>query len=179
MGNRGVLHDDDRRIVKQFAVKRWIACVLEFRGRHRNVMTPHRYTELFFLDEAAALSAGHRPCAECRRADYNTFRAFWRSAVGRPNDADAMDVVLHNERLHGKKKRTYAETLGALPDGTYVAIDGTPHLIWNSALHEWSDGGYVGTRRLDGGRTVEVLTPPSIVKILRAGYAPAIHASHS
>lgn len=177
MGNRGILHDDKRRVVRQSAVKRWIACVLEFRGRHRKVMTPHRYTELFFLDEAAALSAGHRPCAECRRIDYNRFRSFWREAIKTPDDADAMDLVLHAERLDGKKKRTYSEALGVLPNGTYVAIDGTPHLLWDAALYEWSAGRYVAKRSLDGKQSVEVLTPRSIMNILRAGYVPAIHPS--
>lgn len=177
MGNRGILHNDERRVVRQSAVKRWIACVLEFRGRRRKVMTPHRYTELFFLDEAAALSAGHRPCAECRRSDYNRFRAFWREAIGTADDADSMDVVLHDERLEGKRKRTYSDKLSALPDGAYVAIDGAPHLLWNSALHEWSADRYVGKRTIDRHASVEVLTPPSIVKILQAGYRPMVHAS--
>jgi hypothetical protein len=177
MGNRGVLHDDDRRIVKQSALKRWIACVLERPGIHRTVMTPHRYTELFFLDEAAALSAGHRPCAECRRADYNRFRKLWRDAVGSPDDADSMDAVLHGERLEGKKKRTYRSDVASLPDGTYVAIDGSAYLLWEGSLREWSDSGYVGTRAIVPGQTVDVLTPQSIVAVLRAGYRPAIHPS--
>jgi hypothetical protein len=178
MGNRGVLHDDGRRVVRQFAVKRWIACVLEFRGRYRKVMTPHRYTELFFLDEAAALSAGHRPCAECRRTDYNRFREFWRQAVGGPDDADSMDAVLHRERLDNRRrKRTFSDEITALPDGTYVVVDGAPHLIWERALYQWSDGGYLTKRPLNRGKTVEVLTPASIVKVLRAGYRPLVHPS--
>lgn len=177
MGNRGILHDEQRRIVKQSAVKRWIACVLEFRGRYRKVMTPHRYTELFFLDEAAGFSAGHRPCAECRRTDYNRFRTFWRDAIQTPDDADSMDEVLHRERLDGKKKRMYSAALSALPNGTYVAIDGVPYLLWHSALYEWSDGGYGAKRPLNGRQSVDVLTPPSIVKILHAGYIPTIHPS--
>ncbi|HEX3456598.1 MAG TPA: hypothetical protein VHR97_01465, partial [Candidatus Baltobacteraceae bacterium] len=107
MGNRGVLHDDDRRIVRTWDVRRWIACVLEFRGRKREVMTPRRYTELFFLDEAAAFSAGHRPCAECRRADYVRFRDLWVARFGRPAGADDVDARIHGDRLDGKTKRTY------------------------------------------------------------------------
>lgn len=175
MGNRGILHDEQRRITKQFAVKRWIACVLDFRGRYRHVMTPHRYTELFFLDEAAAFSAGHRPCAECRRQDYDCFRRFWRDSIGGPDDADSMDLVLHAERLDGKRKRTYTARLGDLPDGTYVSFDGPPHLVWNGSLHEWSDGGYGAGGAMDERRSVEVLTPPSIVKVFCAGYVPAVH----
>ena len=147
MGNRGILHHDDRRVVRNFAVKRWIACVLEFRGRHRAVMTPHRYTELFFLDEAAALSAGHRPCAECRREDYRRFQSFWRVSYGGSADADSMDVRLHADRLSGKTKRTYRDDLANLPDGSYVALDGEAWLVWRTHLHEWSDSGYVARQQ--------------------------------
>src|SRR5579863_2821842 len=111
-GNRGCLHDADGRIRRPFQVRRWIACTLEFRGRRRSpLMMPGRYTELFFLDEATALAAGHRPCAECRRADYNRFRDYWAQVVGGPTDADSMDLRLHGERLDGRKKRTYRADL--------------------------------------------------------------------
>lgn len=175
MGNRGILHDESRRIVRPFQVRRWIACVLEFRGRRRAVMAPHRYTELFFLDEAAALSAGHRPCAECRRADYNRFREFWTRPIGAPNDADSMDLRLHADRLDGKRKRTYRADLASLPDGTYVTLDKKPYLAWGDELLEWSDAGYVARipRPTDG--EVDVLTPRSIVGVLAAGYRPMIH----
>src|SRR5215472_16656696 len=94
MGNRGgVIHNDEREIVRRYRSRRWIACVLEFRGRKRIVMSPRRYTELFFLDEAVALAAGHRPCAECRRARYNAFRLAWNTA--QPPPADEMDAALH------------------------------------------------------------------------------------
>jgi len=176
MGNRGVLHDDDRHVVRSFQVKRWIACVLHFQGRVRQVMTPHRYTELFFLDEAAGFSAGHRPCAECRRDDYNRFRELWEKAVGGPSDADSIDHRLHAERLDGEKKRTYCDELANLPDGTYVVLDGKVHLVWGTAIFEWSASGYT-RRRPRGRRPVEVLTPPSVVKVFKAGYHPWIHPS--
>src|SRR6185437_16293170 len=106
---------------------------LEFRGRHREVMQPHRYTELFFLDEAAAFAAGHRPCAECRRADYDRFRAIWNALRDTNDGADAMDLVLHRARLDGRDKRTYRAELAELPDGAYVALDGGAWLVWNGA----------------------------------------------
>jgi hypothetical protein len=174
MGNRGILHDDSRRIVRQFQVKRWIACVLEFCGRHRKVMTPHRYTELFFLDEAVAFSAGHRPCAECRRADYNRFREIWSRAVGGANDADSMDARLDADRRNGQEKRMYRDDLANLPDGTYIVWNGKPHLIWGGALLPWSDGGYAA-RRARSNVQVDVLTPRAAVAVLAAGYRPAIH----
>lgn len=179
MGNRGILHDEDRRIVRAFAVKRWIACVLEFRGRYRTVMTPHRYTELFFLDEAAALSAGHRPCAECRRADYNRFRELWSRTIGGANDADSMDLRLHAERLDGKKKRVVRADVSSLPDGAYVALDGKAHLVLGEALLEWSESGYRAARTRPTRGLVEVLTPQTIVRIIAAGYRPAIHSTTS
>lgn len=175
MGNRGILHNDDRRVVRNFAVKRWIACVLEFRGRHRAVMAPHRYTELFFLDEAAALSAGHRPCAECRHEDYRRFQSVWRVSHGGSTDADSMDVRLHADRLSGKTKRTYRDDLANLPDGSYIALDGQACLVWGTHLHEWSDSGYIARRQRPAHGSVEVLTPAAIVSILAAGYRPGIH----
>jgi hypothetical protein len=177
MGNRGILHDDHRNIVRSSQVRRWIACVLEFRGRRRRVMTPHRYTELFFLDEAAALSAGHRPCAECRRADYQRFRSAWATSVGGPTNADAMDLRLHDDRLAGKKKRTYRASFSSLPDGTYVLIDDAAWLVWEGELHAWSDAGYTQRRALPRKGDAEVLTPRAVVAVLAAGYRPAVHAS--
>lgn len=179
MGNRGVLHDDSRRVIRSFAVKRWISCVLEFRGRKRTVMTPHRYTELFFLDEAAGLSAGHRPCAECRRADYNRFRSFWEQRIATPNDADSMDLRLHADRLEGKKKRTYRAEFSLLPDGAYVVWDRHPHLVWGDSLLEWTDAGYRKRSERPKRGEVEVLTPRAIVEVLAAGYRPTIHPSGS
>jgi hypothetical protein len=177
MGNRGVLHDEERRIVRPAAVRRWIACVLEFRGRHRTVMTPHRYTELFFLDEATALAAGHRPCAECRRADYQRYRSLWESWSGASANADLMDARLHADRVTGRRKRTYRDTLANLPDGTYVALDAQAWLVWGPTLFEWSDSGYVSRRPRPIRGEVEVLTPRASVAVLGVGYRPAIHPS--
>src|SRR6478609_2709079 len=99
-GNRGRLHDAEGRIRRSFDGTRWIACVLDFKGRRRTpLLQPGRFTELFFLDEATAMAAGHRPCAECRRADYDRFVALWRDRHRGPAGADAIDVVLHRERL--------------------------------------------------------------------------------
>ena len=177
MGNRGILHDDARRIVRPFAARRWIACTLAFRGRHRTVMAPHRYTELFFLDEATAFAAGHRPCAECRRDDYRRFQALWNACNLGPTNADAMDARLHQERLAGKEKRTYRERSKNLPDGAYAVLDGAAWLLWEDALLAWSDAGYARRRPRPLRDEVEVLTPRSLVAILLAGYRPGIHAS--
>ena len=177
MGNRGILHDDARRIVRQWQVKRWICCVLDFRGRHREVMTPHRYTELFFLDEPTAFAAGHRPCRECRYADYQRFHATWERQYATCASADDMDRKLHADRLDGKKKRTYSAEIATLPNGAYIAIDTWPWLLWDGNLHAWSEVGYRQRRSRPVRGLVEVLTPRSIVDIIAAGYQPALHPS--
>lgn len=175
MGNRGILHDEGRRIVRSSALRRWLTCVLEFRGRYRTVMTPRRYTELFFLDEATAFSAGHRPCAECRNADYKRFRALWEATHGGPASADGIDLQLDAERRVGRVQRRHTAEISTLPDGAYVAVDGTAWLVRGADLWAWSDTGYHRRRARPARGEVELLTPPSIVAIFRAGYAPAIH----
>jgi hypothetical protein len=175
MGNRGILHDDSRRIVRPFQVRRWIACRLEFRGRKRAVMQPHRYTELFFLDEAAAFSAGHRPCAECRRADYQRFRGFWEACHGGPADADGMDAKLHADRIHDRRKRTYRDALARLPDGTFVSLEGRAWLVWGDDLFAWSDSGYTLRIPKPAKAGVDVLTPRSLASVFAAGYRPEVH----
>lgn len=132
MGNRGgALHNGDREIVRGHKSRRWITCLLEFRGRHRIVMSPNRYTELFFLDEAVAFAAGHRPCAECRRERYNAFKGAWQLAhqLDKPPFADEMDVELHAARIEKRKKVTYEAALRSLPDGCFVQIEGDACLV--------------------------------------------------
>jgi hypothetical protein len=179
MGNRGVLHDDCRRIVRSSQVRRWIACRIEFRGRRRTIMAPRRYTELFFLDEATAFSAGHRPCRECRYADYQRFRVLWEECHGGPTGADAIDVQLHDERLIGRTKRSYRSDVGALPDGTYVAHEADAWLVWGDELLAWSGGGYAKRKPRPARMDVDVLTPASIVAVLAAGYRPGVHPTAS
>jgi len=184
MGNRGCLHDAQRRIRRPFALKRWIVCVLEFRGRHRQVMSPGGYTELFFLDEATALAAGHRPCAECQRARYILFREIWSAAnsdllAGGRCSADEMDEVLHRERLDNqRRKRTYPSSLSELPAGVLAADpEGVPFLVLNDGLIlRWQPGGYSRDLPLPAD-PVSVLTPKSIVMAIAAGYPVGIHPS--
>jgi hypothetical protein len=185
-GNRGRLHDEAGRIRRPWQVKRWLACRLEFRGRHREVMAPDRYTELFFLDEATALAAGHRPCFECRRKPYNAFVDAW--AVGNGIDitnrrptAASMDERLHQERVGpGRSKRTFVAKIDDLPDGVFVTLDEAvdrAYLIRDGHLLAWSPGGYSGRLPVPVGRDVTVLTPRSAVAAIRAGYTPEIHPS--
>jgi hypothetical protein len=174
-GNRGCLHDDAGRIRQPFQVKRWIACRLEFRGRRRSpLLRPGRYTELFFLDEATAFAAGHRPCAECRRADYDRFRELL--GVDR---ADAIDERLHGERLEGKARRLHVAPLEELPDGAFVLEDGEPWLVHGATLLRWTPRGYAARAPRRAG-TAQVITPPSLVAVLRAGWSglvPLLHPS--
>jgi hypothetical protein len=179
MGNRGCLHDGARRIRRPFAVKRWIMCVLQFKGRHRTVMAPGQYTELFFLDEATALAAGHRPCAECQRHRYDLFRAHW-AGRGRPlPSADAMDEVLHAERLDRRRtKRTYTERLSRLPSGVMVADGaGQAYLVEAGGLLPWTPDGYGARVGRSAATRCRVLTPRSIVRALARGYPVTRHVS--
>jgi hypothetical protein len=182
MGNRGRLHDDHGNIVRHHLGRRWIACVLEYKGRHREVMQPGRYTELFFLDEATALAAGHRPCAECRRPDFVRFREAWCRATGAgaPRDirVDAIDTVLHAERVAGRSSKvTHRRSWSALPDGTLVLAPDADDvlLVLGSAVLPWNVGGYGRPRPRPTGGTATVLTPRSVVGTIDAGYRPALH----
>jgi hypothetical protein len=181
MGNRGVLIDARRRVVASWRLRRWITCVLRFRDRHREVFTPGRYTELFFLDEATSLAAGHRPCAECRRPRYEEFRTAWPAGAargGRRPSANEMDEVLHSERLRADGgARTWTAPLRSLPDGVIVEHGGRPHLLWRGALRPWSFGGYGAPVRAGRGARVPVLTPRSTARVIAAGFAPQVHAS--
>lgn len=182
MGNRGgAFHAPDRTLGRRrWASKQWICCRLEFKGRRRAVMTPNRYTELFFLDEATALAAGHRPCFECRRQDALWFATLWPKGRG-PNGratAGEMDDVLQQERVdQSGAKVLWQGDIASLPSGTFVRLGGSPHMVLANWLLEWSPEGYrtVATRPESG--PFEVLTPQSIVAVLSAGYCPSLHPS--
>lgn len=171
-GNRGILHRG-REIVRFHATNLWITCELEFRGRWREQWQPSRYTYLFFHDEAVSFAAGHRPCAECRRDSYKAFQAAWADGlgVGLP-DAGTMNRQLHGERLWPgtHRRRIHVLDWGGLPDGVFVLLDGFPAVVVGDHLAAWTHAGY-GTRRPRPytGQTM-VITPPSSVAALRAGY---------
>lgn len=178
LGNRGRLHDGGRTILRPWQVRRWISCELEFKGRRRQVMTPNRWTELFFLDEATAFAAGHRPCAECRYPDFRRFVDRWtRVHPDDPAGVDAVDRRLHAERLDGRAKRTHPADLADLPDGAFVADGGRAWLVLGDRLLAWTPSGYAEGRPRPTGGPAELLTPPSTVAVLRAGYEPRLHLS--
>ena len=181
MGNRGgVIHNSEREIRRSFKSRRWITCVLEFRGRHRIVMSERRYTELFFLDEAVAFAAGHRPCAECRRERFNAFKEAWRRSRDQAMlpYAGEMDLELHPARIgDGGKKVTYEAELGSLPDGCFVRLKGSAYLIHQGALLLWAPEGYSHREVIRKNLTTTVLTPKPIVECFRQGYQSEIHQS--
>jgi hypothetical protein len=178
MGNRGILHDDRKDIVRSTQVRRWLCCVLSFKGIRRVIMKPHSYTELFFLDEATALAAGHRPCFECRRNAALDFQAAWTRAFGACAMADELDCVLDSERRVPRtgEKKTYEADARHLPDGAMVARGGSAWLVLGGELLRWTPAGYADRAHL-GADAVDVLTPRSTTEVLRAGYSPGLHAS--
>jgi hypothetical protein len=180
-GNRGCLHDETGRIRRRYAGKRWLACRLEFRGWQRGALfQPRRFTELFFLDEATAFAAGHRPCALCRREDYRRFGGIWRGLHSGPVDADTIDAQLHRERvdLGTRRQLRHEASLDDLPDGAFVLRDGAPWLVRGAQLLRWTAAGYVerAPRPARGGAVV--ITPPSFVAVLRTDWQPLVPLLH-
>jgi hypothetical protein len=179
-GNRGCLHDDAGRIRRRYAVKRWIACRLEFKGwRRKALLQPGRFTELFFLDEATAFAAGHRPCALCRREDYVRFGEIWSELHPGSVGADAIDEQLHAERLGDDvaSRRLHRAPLDDLPDGTFVLESGAPWIVAGRELKLWTPAGY-SDRRSRGSGDATLLTPPSLVEVLRSGWDPVVPLFH-
>jgi len=178
-GNRGCLHDAQGRIRRGWAVRRWIACRLEFRGWQRGpLLQPGRFTELFFLDEATALAAGHRPCALCRRADYVRLTELWRELHPGHVGADAIDLQLHAERIAGGRRRLHDASLDELPDAAFVLAGGVPRLVLGGELLTWTPAGYTERRPRRSDGRAQVLTPPSLVAVLRAGWEPLVPLLH-
>jgi hypothetical protein len=179
MGNRGRLHEGSgtREIVRNDRGKAWITCLLQFRGRYTEQWAPTHYTQLFFLDEAIAFAAGHRPCAECRRADYNAYRQAWAQTHGGATPyAKDMDAVLHRERRH-----THRMPWNDLPDGVFVETDDGAAVVVGDHLTVFDEQAYTYGGRLSRpvGGQVSVITPPSNVAILRAGYRAQIDQAAS
>ena len=182
-GNRGCLHDGDGVVRRRFNGKRWIACRLEFRGWKRTrLLQPGRFTELFFLDEATAFAAGHRPCALCRHEDYRRFVTLWHELHPRDESgADAIDERLHAERVDAatRRQRHHAAPFGSLPDGAFVAEGNVAFLVLGDRLLRWTPSGYVDVRPRPGG-TAQVISPPSLLAVLATGWegvVPLLHPS--
>jgi len=177
MGNRGCLHGQGRELgVSHWRSKAWICCVLDWKGVRRDPMPPGRWTALFFLDEATALAAGHRPCGYCRRSDFLGFAAAWQTAqrLARRPRAGEMDAVLHGERVDRTRRQvTRTMDVGQLPDGVMIRTGGDTGLLIGGRLRAWSLTGYGAAAGVSG--PVEVLTPPTIIAAIGAGYRPMVH----
>lgn len=184
MGNRGVLHDNNSQLTqKRWTHPHWIVCLTEFKDRKRPLMSPGCYTELFFTDEAVAMAAGHRPCAECRREGFNRFKAAWVEGNAHLDLPDKVGVsfidnVLQKERVTRKREKvTYVDHAGNLPDGTFFALPdqpGTACLTWQGEFRIWTPEGYQAGEQLTKDMKVDVLTPASTVNAFRAGYVPKV-----
>jgi hypothetical protein len=176
-GNRGNLHGAGGavRCRHRDSYRAWIACRLEFKGRKRELLGPGRYTELFFLDDATALAAGHRPCAECRRADYDGYVAAWPQALTGRGRAGPINDALHAERVAADGgQRRHEAAFGGLPDGAFVVREGEPWLVHGDRLRRWTPGGYAESVPRPAGGTATVATPPSSVAVLEGGWRPAL-----
>ncbi|MGH3398601.1 MAG: hypothetical protein ACRDPO_28335 [Streptosporangiaceae bacterium] len=183
MGNRGCIHRPDRTLgPARWRTKMWISCVLVWRDVRRDVMPPGRWTALFFLDEATAMAAGHRPCGYCRREDYLAYAGAWQRAAGLAQRlrAGEMDTVLHAERVdpRTRRQRTRPVRAGELPDGAMIRHDGVIGLLTGGRVLPWSIEGYLADPiPVEPGTSVQLLTPPSSVAAMTAGYRPVLHPS--
>lgn len=179
MGNRGVIHKD-KQITKAFKHKAWIICALEFKGRKRQVMSPDRWTELFFLDEATAFAAGHRPCFECRKDAAREFKSYW--IKGNPaygfdmkTSIHQIDEIIHSERIDSEQKKiTHLRIANSIPNGAFILMNDDAYLFSNNKRHRWTPFGYEDGIDVQRGSILTVLTPKSIVNTFQAGYAPQI-----
>ncbi len=179
MGNRGCLHDDQGVIKRRFQTRLWITCTLHEKPARGKVAKgqPGRYTPLFFLDEAVACAAGHRPCAECRRAVYRNFGAAWGRAFGAVPKAAEVDVVLHAARLDDSRKaqRRFTAAADDLPDGVFIHWQDHPHLIRQGLAIQYAAAGYGPAVPRPTGK-VQVMTPAPLVAVMRAGWQPVMDA---
>ena len=180
MGNRGILHDDQKTVQKTHAHQNWVSCALEWKGKRQPLMKPGAYTQLFFLDDATALSAGHRPCALCRRDRYTEFTKLWVEMYGAPEDGQSLpqtiDRTLHAARISRRQKVTFEADLDDLPDGTFVSKGTDAYLKWSGTCFRWGFDGYAEAQKNLSG-VVSVLTPQPLIPVLQAGYRPSVHES--
>lgn len=180
-GNRGCLHDDQGHIRRCYNGKRWIACRLRFRDYKRErLLAPGRFTELFFLDDATAIGAGHRACALCRRQDYQRLVSIWGQLHPGPVDAESIDAQLHSERLDPATRSRLCRhvPLAGLPDGVFIMYQNAPWLVLGHELVQWTAAGYGKRRRREPRADAQLITPPSLVEVLRAGWEPLVPILH-
>ncbi|HUJ34155.1 MAG TPA: hypothetical protein VLW51_03025 [Solirubrobacteraceae bacterium] len=179
--NRGCIHDETGAVRNRYPTKRWIACRLRFNDRRRvPLMAPGKFTELFFLDEATALAAGHRPCGECRHEDYEHLTTMWAELHPGRSGADAIDEQLDAERRDPptRRRRFHEAPTGDLPDATFVLVENHPHLVLGKQLLRWSPAGYTSRINRPAATTATVITPPSLVALLATDRTPLVPFLH-
>lgn len=179
-GNRGIIHRADRTLgTSRWSHHAWICCTLNWQGRKRPLMTGRNWTELFFLDEAVALAAGHRPCGYCRRADYTLFAKAWAEHIGKSAKAPQMDKVLHQARVQSRNRTQirYKANLADLPAGSMILRESGVYLVGTSTLHAYQRASYAAPIARPSLETVTVLTPRPMIDVLRVGFRPQLHAS--
>jgi hypothetical protein len=183
LGNRGILHNRKKKIVKAYQHQSWVTCRLKFKHRKRKLMSPNNYTELFFLDEATAFAAGHRPCCECRRERYLEFKDYWvRANLNKQANEVNVSVInrlMHKDRMNKGVKTIHRANIKELPNGTIFSHKNFAYLIFKTKKYLWSFEGYSCVKSVDMPEEVDVLTPKSIVNVLRLGFKPEIHKSIS
>lgn len=177
-GNRGILCGAEGELRRPYQHRAWICCVLAYKGNQQPLASAHRWTPLFFLDEPVALAAGHRPCATCRRADYNRFRAAW-AGVGRLPSAKEMDAALHAARVVPRLRTqvTHEADIATLPDGAFIRWQDSPALVLGERIRPWMPSGYGPAEARPATGRVTVLTPDPTLAVLAAGYSPTLHPS--
>ena len=185
MGNRGILHGADQCLgLARWRHLHWVTCVLVHKDWRRKVMQPNNYTELFFLDEATAFAAGHRPCALCRRKDYVAFQEALSGALHREGSlgAGALDRMLHSARISEgtRRQKRFEAVLDDVPSGAMIRFQGDLEQAWlvkDDLLFRWRPGGYDALEKRPTGKLVDVLTPRPSVLTLQRGYQPFLHPS--
>jgi hypothetical protein len=177
MGNRGILHDENKRIVRHSRGDMWLICRIEFNGRRQELMHPKRYTQLFFLDEAVALAAGHRPCGECRRKQY---RAYIDAANTQNPSPISVAADLDRQLRASRREARTTGAIASLPDGAFISLGGNDfRLVWRGSLYTWSTVGYVdriAIAEVDVAEAI-VITPELSLHALRYGYPVSMHPS--
>jgi hypothetical protein len=170
MGNRGLLHNEHQQIVRPFKEIRWIICKLQFKNWHRPIMKKGQYTELFFMDEATALAAGHRPCAECQRERYLQYKEKWQIGNNKIiHKIGEIDAILHAERLSKIKPAFHIQDL---PNGTLIEYNALPYLMHNEQIYEWTFEGYKSPIKLTQNPIIQLITPISTVNAIKSGFVP-------
>ncbi|HMH21223.1 MAG TPA: hypothetical protein VK563_05585 [Puia sp.] len=183
MGNRGIVSNDRQEVTRAFGLMAWITCRLEYKGKRLPLMEPNHNTQLFFMDEATSFSAGHRPCAFCRREDFNRFKEYWLkgnpgSGFDKKTSIREIDAVLQKERIGAdRSKVTHDERPDQLPDGAFVLFNDEPCLLYGGQLYRWSPSGYGMPVALPGTGMLPVLTPRSVINAFKAGYKPQMTLS--